>query len=411
MYAAFLIAVGVVAVHVLDDNFLQPEPGMSAGDHLVSGLVPLAALAVAALAYPRVRAGARATIALLVGLFGIVAGLEGWHYTLQVGASGDDYTGLLALPAGVVLLVVGVVDLWRSRRREGSLPRRWLRRALIGAAGLIAVVLLVRPFMESYGYTHLARAVVPDPDLGGAEYEDVSFQTSDGLDLQGWYIQSQNRAAVIAFAGRSGTRDPARFLARHGYGVLLFDRRGEGDSDGEPNTLGWDGDKDLEAAIAFLHKRPDVDPERIGGIGLSVGGELLIEEAAESDDLNAIVSEGAGIRSHREAGELDGAERWITLPAVGATTLGAAIFSNNSPPPNLKDLVGRIAPRPVFLIYADRGQGGEKLSAEYYEAAGEPKQLWKTDSRHTGGYDAAPREYERRVVRFFDDALLRGRTN
>ena len=114
--------------------------------------------------------------------------------------------------------------------------------------------------------------------------------------------------------------------------------------------------------------------------------------------------------SHREAGELDGA-RWFTLPAVGATTLGAAIFSNNNPPPNLKDLVGRIAPRPVFLIYAERGQGGEKLSAEYYEAAGEPKQLWKTDSSHTGGYDAAPREYERRVVRFFNDALRRGRAD
>ena len=296
MYAAFLVAVGVVAVHVLDDNFLQPEPGMAAGDRLVSGLVPLAALAVAAVAYPRVRAGARATIVLLVGVFGILAGLEGWHYTLQVGASGDDYTGLLALPAGVVLLVLGAVDLWRSRRREGSLPRRWLRRALIGVGGLIAVVILVRPFMESYGYTHLARAVVPDATLGGADYEDVSFQTSDGLELRGWYIPSRNRAAVIAFPGRSGPRGRARFLARHGYGVLLFDRRGEGDSEGEPNSLGWNGDKDVEAAIAFLHKRPDVDPERIGGIGLSVGGELLIEEAAESDDLKAIVAEGAGIR-------------------------------------------------------------------------------------------------------------------
>ena len=45
------------------------------------------------------------------------------------------------------------------------------------------------------------------------------------------------------------------------------------------------------------------------------------------------------------------------------------------------------------------GQGGEDLSADYHEVAGEPKQLWKTDSDHTGGYDAAPKEYERRVVR------------
>ena len=60
---------------------------------------------------------------------------------------------------------------------------------------------------------------------------------------------------------------------------------------------------------------------------------------------------------------------------------------------------------PLFLIYADRGQGGEELSADFYEVAGEPKQLWKTDSEHIGGYDAAPVEYERRVVRFFSKSL------
>ena len=63
--------------------------------------MPLAALALAAAVYPRARAGVRAAIALLIGMFGIVAGLEAWHYTREVGASGDDYSGLLAIPAGV----------------------------------------------------------------------------------------------------------------------------------------------------------------------------------------------------------------------------------------------------------------------------------------------------------------------
>jgi uncharacterized protein len=60
-------------------------------------------------------------------------------------------------------------------------------------------------------------------------------------------------------------------LARHGYGVLLFDRRGEGVSDGDPNTFVGSGERDLHAAVAFLRRRDDVDPERIGGIGLAVG--------------------------------------------------------------------------------------------------------------------------------------------
>ena len=43
----FLVATGLVALHVADDSFLQPQPGTSAGDHLVSGLVPLAGLGAA----------------------------------------------------------------------------------------------------------------------------------------------------------------------------------------------------------------------------------------------------------------------------------------------------------------------------------------------------------------------------
>jgi hypothetical protein len=77
------------------------------------------------------------------------------------------------------------------------------------------------------------------------------------------------------------------------------------------------------------------------------------------------------------------------------------------PPPNLEDLVARISPRPVFFIYAVPGQGGEaELTESFYEAAGDPKQIWLVpESGHTGGIEAAPEEYERRMVDFFDGAL------
>src|SRR5215213_8193217 len=53
----FNVAVGLIAVHVVDDSFMQPQPGTSAGDHVFSGLIPLAILGLAAWAYPRVRGG------------------------------------------------------------------------------------------------------------------------------------------------------------------------------------------------------------------------------------------------------------------------------------------------------------------------------------------------------------------
>ena len=405
--ALVLLAIGLIALHVVDDSFVQPQPGTSAADHLVSGLVPLALLALAAGAYARLRAGRRAVLALVIGVFGLGTASEAWYYTREVGASGDDYTGLLAIPAGLLLLAVGVVTLWRSRRLDERMPRRYLRRALIGVGSLIAGVVVMFPLVSSYGYTHIARAVVPKPDLG-ADFEDVSFTTGDGLELTGWYVPSENRAAVIAFPGRKGPQRQTRMLVRHGYGVLLFDRRGEGDSEGDPNAVGWAGDRDIKAAIAFLRERPDVDADRIGGIGLSVGGELMLETAAETDALNAVVSEGAGIRSAREASELPGGGKWLALPIWGGITAGTAVFSNHAPPPNLNDVVERISPRPVFFIYAAGGQGGEELSQDFYESAGEPKDVWKVpEGGHVGGAEALPGEYERRMIAFFDEALLK----
>ena len=399
--ALVLLGVGVIAVHIVDDSFVQPQPGTSAADHLAGGLVPLALLALAAVAYPRLRAGWRAVMALLLGVFGLGTASEAWYYTREVGASGDDYTGLLAIPAGLMLLAVGVVTLWRSRRLDERMPRRYGRRALLGIASLVVGVVVVFPLVSSYGQTHIGRAVVPEPELG-APVEDVSFTTEDGLELQGWYVPSRNRAAVIAFPGRKGPQGQARMLVRHGYGVLLFDRRGEGESEGDPNAVGWNGDRDIKAAIAWLRRRPDVDPERIGGIGRSVGGELMLETAAETDELKAVVSEGAGIRSVREA-----SLQWDAVPIWAGITAATAVFSDDSPPPSLNDLVDRISPRAVFFIYAKNGQGGENLSQDFYESAREPKAVWEVpEGGHVGGLEAMPREYEQRVIGFFDSALL-----
>ena len=393
----FFVATAVIAVRVLDDNFIQPEAGTGAGDHLLSGLVPLAALAAAAAAYPGRRAGTRAVIAILVGLFGAAAGLEGWHYLTTASPSGDDFGSLLSLPAGLVLLGLAGVTLWRSRRTDDGHLWRYTRRGLLGLAGAAVIFLLLLPFLTAYGYTHLARGSVPKPELG-AVYEEVTFTTEDGLELEGWYIPSNNGAAVISFAGRKDPQDPARLLAHHGYGVLLFDRRGEGESDGEPNAWGWGGYRDLDAAVELLRAQ-GVDPERIGGIGQSVGGEMMLEAAARSDALKAVVSEGAGIRSVREADERPDAGVVQDLN-IALQTAGVALFSNESVPPNLLELVPPIAPRPLLVIYAKDGVGGEELNERYHEAAREPKELWAVEQGgHVGSQTAKPEEFERHSCR------------
>jgi hypothetical protein len=255
-----------------------------------------------------------------------------------------------------------------------------------------------------YVYTHLGQTAT-NPDLGMPS-ERVTFPTEDGLELAATYVPSKNRAAVIVFPGATRV-DEATMIARHGYGVLLVEPRGQGSSEGD--IVRWAGDRDLHAAVAYLRSRPDVDDERIGAIGFSIGGETLLEAAAQGDGIKAIVSEGAGER----VGEVDasGLEQVLLAAPMAVMTAAMTVFQNHGPPPAIVERIGLIAPRPVLLIYADPGQGGESVrQPKYFAAAGEPKEIWLVpDSEHTGGIDARPTEYERRVVAFFDDALLKTR--
>ena len=399
------LAIGAVALHVVDDNFLQPNPGTSAADHLLSGLVPLGLLVAAGVFYERLRAGARAIIAFLAGISGVIGGIEAVHYTRAVGPSGDDYTGLVSLAAGLVLIGLGGVMLWRSRRRDDRLTWRYGRRTLLAFGAAAFAWVIVFPLAISYVVTHAARATVPAADLG-APYQDVEFTTDDGLRLRGWYIRSRNGAAVISFPGRASSQKRAKLLARHGYGVLLFDRRGEGESDGDPNLFGWEGEQDVHAAVRFLQGRPDVDPDRIGGIGLSVGGEMMLAAAAESTALKAIVSEGASGRSVRDI-VANAGTTWQEVIGNGVATAGTAVFSNNRPPVDLKSIVPRISGA-VFFVYGERGQPVEEPANKgFYAVAHAPRQIWEVPgSGHIGGTEARPVEYERRIVGFFDRTLL-----
>jgi len=404
-----VVGLGVVSLHVLDDNFLQPEPGTSAVDHLISGLVPFAALAGTAVIYHRLRPGLRATLVLALGLLGVViGGSEAVYYGPKEGLSGDDYTGLLAVGGGLLLVGLGATTAWRTRRRDDPIARRYTRRVLLGVAAALALFFLIFPFSLSYGFTHAARTETAHGNLG-APYETVAFDASDGPNLKGWFVSTKNGATVIVFPGKKGTQKHARMLVRHGYGVLVFDRRGEGESEGDPNALGWGFDNDLKGAVSFLRGRPDVDAHRIGGLGLSVGGEALLQAAAETSDLKAVVSEGAGARSVREDTVHVQLKKVPEIVFSGVMTAGTALFSNRLPPPNLKSLTGEISPTPVFFIHAERGAGGEDNNPDYYKAAREPKQIWKIATSHTHGLSARPKEYERRVVGFFDRTLLAGR--
>lgn len=290
---------------------------------------------------------------------------------------------------------------------------RYFRNLLLVAiAGLVIGFYLIIPIYDANQAIHPTRypvCCVSPTDLG-LNYEEVTLSTSDGLLLSGWYIPPKNGAIIIlvhAYNGnRTGVIHHADFLAQNGFGVLLFDLRAHGDSEGEVFAFGWDADKDVFAALSYLQQQPEVDPDRIGALGLSIGGEIVLQAAAQTDQIQAVVSDGAGSRMFTETMLNPNPQQWIIAPGLWVFYKAGEILSGIPAARSLQKLVTQISPRGLLLISA--GQGEETaLNRIYYAAAGKPKELWELPAAgHINGLFAQPEEYEEKVVTFFEQALL-----
>jgi fermentation-respiration switch protein FrsA (DUF1100 family) len=378
-------------------------------DHVLAVAVPAAILALATELWPRMPAGLRASLARLFGTFAFVTGLVDAARVRAEGLVVSGILGILPLVAGTVLVGLGVWLAWSSRKRGGALWWTVVRRALIGLAALLVVYWVVLPVGAAIVATERPRDPVVQVDLG-RPHEDVRLMTRDGLELSAWFVPPLNGGTIVTFP-RDRTVEQARMLVGNGYGVLMVDPRGYGDSEGDPNAYGWGSATDIDAAVAWLRRRDDVRRRFIGGLGLSVGGEEMIEAAARNPGLKAVVSEGAGIRSVRETLLRRGpnaAELVLRFPQDLVQTVSVWLLGDDTVPPPLTRAAAQISPRAVFFIYGEDGQQVEKdMNPVYYAAAFPPKAIWEVPgSGHAGGIEAQPEEYERRVIGFFDRELL-----
>ena len=133
---------------------------------------------------------------------------------------------------------------------------------------------------------------------------------------------------------------------------------------------------------------------------------MMIEAAAESDALKAIVSEGGSSRSVLDLFAHPGTGWQMIVGNLVATPL-TSVFTSDLPPQTLNSLVPKIEGA-TFFVYGEKGQPVEKpANDEFYKVARGTKQIWEVPGAgHVGGLEAQPQEYERRIVGFFDEALL-----
>ena len=284
--------------------------------------------------------------------------------------------------------------------------KRWLLWVAIAIGMAIFGLYIILPFSFGVAAILPAQTTVGSPPDG---FTDTTFVTQDGVSLAGWYKPTANGAVILLLHGAGGSREDVRpyaeLLARHGYGVLAFDQRGHGSSGGKTNRLGWQGTQDIGAAIKSLQALPEI--ERIGGLGLSMGGEALLGAAAEYPALSAIVADGATRRSTQELLALP-SERSLVRNFTARVMYAAVqvLSGEKSPAPLLEAMVA--SPATKFLLIAGGANNLEVAFNELFaDTLGEQATLWiAPDTPHTGAFIRFPQEYEQRVIAFFDEALL-----
>jgi pimeloyl-ACP methyl ester carboxylesterase len=241
----------------------------------------------------------------------------------------------------------------------------------------------------------------------GFKYQELTFSSRDGLELSGWFIPGKNGVTVVVTHGFSGNRlsgvNVARMLHQQGFAVLLYDLRGHGRSQPEISTWGWAEINDLLGAVDYLRSRPDVDAERIGALGYSLGAQISIRAAAQERWIKAVAAEGttfAALSDHIVAPGFS-LRKLVFYPWLWLSYTYQTLLTGVRQPKGVVEEAPKIAPRPVLLIAAGRGE--EYLIARrLLDVAGKPKELYHVpEAAHTECGRARPEEYAKKLGEFF----------
>ncbi|MBI3732909.1 MAG: alpha/beta hydrolase [Chloroflexi bacterium] len=297
------------------------------------------------------------------------------------------------------------------------------RRVLKALAVVVPVLLLVGYF--AVGAVAAIQLTLPRRDFSptvphrtpSVPYQDVRFPARGGdVQIAGWYIPRQGSSRVVLMVhGKDDNRaqefdgafvDLASDLQRNGFAVLMIDLRGHGESGDGRFSFGLNERRDIEGAVDWL-KGNGFTAGGIGLLGVSMGGASAIGAAADEPAVGALVVDSAFADFctllQVRWGESSGLPDFFIPSALIASRL---LFGIDECAARPETEIGRIAPRPVLLIFSTTDDLIPRSQAQQLKAAAPFAEVWEaTGPRHARIYQADPPAYTAKVTAFFTRSL------
>lgn len=270
--------------------------------------------------------------------------------------------------------------------------QRMLSHVFFGAVLVGVFFGLVYWLQPTMVFLPLAR-LEATPAQWGLEYEDVSIQTADGVQLHGWFVPSPGADCVLLFFhGNAGNishrRESIEIFHRLGLSVLIIDYRGYGASGGRPTEAGLH--LDAAAAWDYLVEQREVSPDRIIVFGRSLGGVVAAQLAAQTAPAALILeSTFSSARAFIRAtyGWLGG-----LIPSRFAFDTAGAVTRVRCP------VLVLHSPDDEIVPFA--------LGREVFAAAKPPKTFVALRGDHNRGFLLSQPEYSRALAAFLADHVL-----
>jgi uncharacterized protein len=279
---------------------------------------------------------------------------------------------------------------------------------------LVVLVWFLRsPLRRAFYHAHPPRRIswLEKTDL---QFREVTFKSRDGLTLFGRFVPGRNKTTILLVhdLGQAG-QDMlfyAEILVKAGFGIFIFDLRAHGSSDGDTSTYGMREAEDVAGAVDYLLHRIDVNGQRIGALGIGLGAQAVLRGALQVENIRAMVLEALGPAVLSDYGSRQ--QSLLQQLSTPANWLYYSFyrFMCGCGGAGVLDVIGNLAPRPLLLIAG--GSQDIRFNRLFYQAAGEPRELWEVpNGEHGAAILANSHAYIERITGFFQRELLSERTD